>query len=250
MEEANYQIDLTHFQEALKRGYDLVVLVNPNNPTGSFIKKDELSALNRICRTKNIPIISDEVFADFGFPGVKDTVSLVNNDAVLTFVLGGVSKTLALPQMKLSWIIVSGPEELAREACQRLEMIADTYLSVNTPVQNAVAGWLSSKEEFQTPVKQRTLDNLRFLEEAVKTTQCQLLKPEGGWYAVIRIPLTNISEEDLILELLEKDRVFVHPGYFFDFGEEGFLIVSLLPSVDDFREGIKRIFQRIARGTS
>ncbi|HCI45082.1 MAG TPA: pyridoxal phosphate-dependent aminotransferase, partial [Candidatus Omnitrophica bacterium] len=117
-------------------------------------------------------------------------------------------------------------------------------------VQNAVAGWLALKDKFQGPVKQRTLDNLRFLEEAVKTTQCQLLKPEGGWYAVIRIPLTNISEEDLILELLEKDRVFVHPGYFFDFGEEGFLIVSLLPSADDFREGIKRILQRTARGIS
>ena len=122
-------------------------------------------------------------------------------------------------------------------------MIADTYLSVNTPVQNAVAGGVSRKEEFQAPVKQRTLDNLRFLEEAVKTTKCQLCKPAGGWYAVIRIPPTKISEEDLILELLEKDRVFVHPGYFFDFEEEGFLVVSLLPPADDFREGIKRVFR-------
>ena len=244
----HWYIDLPQLEECVQPATKAVILVNPNNPTGSFIKKDELSVLNRICQTKNIPIISDEVFADFAFPGSKDAVSLVNNDAVLTFVLGGLSKTLLLPQMKLSWIIVSGPEELAKEACQRLEMIADTYLSVNTPVQNAVAGWLSRKEEFQAPVKQRTLDNLRFLEEAVKTTECQLLNPEGGWYAVIWIPLPKISEEEFILQLLEKEHVFVHPGYFFDFEQEGFLVVSLLPAADIFKEGIRRILQRIARG--
>ncbi|MBI5415716.1 MAG: pyridoxal phosphate-dependent aminotransferase, partial [Candidatus Omnitrophica bacterium] len=131
----HWHIDFAQMEGCIQPATKAVVLVNPNNPTGSFIKKDELSALNRICRAKNIPVISDEVFADFAFPGSKDAVSLVNNDAVLTFVLGGLSKTLALPQMKLSWIIVSGPEELAQEACQRLEVIADTYLSVNTPVQ-------------------------------------------------------------------------------------------------------------------
>ncbi len=238
-----WQMDLIQLEECIQPATKAIVLVNPNNPTGSFIKKDELSALNRICRMKNVPIICDEVFADFVFPGTKDMVSLVNNDAVLTFVMGGLSKTLALPQMKLSWIIVSGPKELADEACQRLEMIADTYLSVNTPVQNAVAGWLSRREEFQAPVKQRTLDNLRFLEEAVKTTKCQLLKPEGGWYAVLRIPLAKTFEEEFILQLLEKDHVFVHPGYFFDFEVEGFLVVSLLPSSDVFKEGIKRIIR-------
>src|SRR3990167_474015 len=115
----HWHIDLPRLEGCVQPATKAVVLVNPNNPTGSFIKKDELSALNRICRTKNIPIISDEVFADFAFPGSKDAVSLVNNDAVMTFVLGGLSKTLALPQMKLSWIIVSGPEELATAACQR-----------------------------------------------------------------------------------------------------------------------------------
>ncbi len=244
-----WRIDLTSLEEAAGPKTKAVVLVNPNNPTGSFIKKDELSALNRICRAKNVPIISDEVFADFAFPGSKDVVSLVNNDAVLTFVLGGLSKTLLLPQMKLSWIIVSGPEELAREACQRLEMIADTYLSVNTPVQNAVAGWLSLREEFQAPVKQRTLDNFRFLEEAVKTTKCQFLKPEGGWYAVLRIP-DALSEEEWTLKFLQEDHVFVHPGYFFDFEKDGYLVVSLLPPSDIFQEGIKRILQRITRGSA
>ncbi|MBI5024537.1 MAG: pyridoxal phosphate-dependent aminotransferase [Candidatus Omnitrophica bacterium] len=244
----HWHMDFFQLEGCLQPATKAVVLVNPNNPTGSFIKKDELSTLNRICQTKDIPIICDEVFADFAFPGTKDMVSLVNNDAVLTFVLGGLSKTLALPQMKLSWIIVSGPEELANAACQRLEMIADTYLSVNTPVQNAVAGWLSRREEFQGPVKQRTLDNLRFLEQAVKTTQCQLLKPEGGWYAVIRIPLTKISEEELILQLLEQDHVLIHPGYFFDFDEEGFLVMSLLPPMDIYSEGVKRFLKRIKVG--
>lgn len=237
----HWHIDFAQMEGCIQSATKAVVLVNPNNPTGSFIKKGELSALNRICRTRNIPVISDEVFADFAFPGGKDMVSLVNNDAVLTFVLGGLSKTLALPQMKLSWIIVSGPEELAREACQRLEMIADTYLSVNTPVQNAVAGWLSRREEFQAQIKQRTLKNLRFLGEAVKTTQYRLLNPEGGWYAVIRIPSNKISEEEFILQLLEKDHVFVHPGYFFDFDEEGFFVGSLLPELKAFQEGIRRI---------
>ena len=243
----HWHIDLKTLEDAFGPKTKAVVLVNPNNPTGSFVKKNESAALNRICGTKNVPIVCDEVFADFVFPGIEDKASLVNNDSVLTFVLGGLSKTLALPQMKLSWIIVGGPGELENAACQRLEIIADTYLSVNAPVQNAVAGWLSRKEEFQGPVKQRTLENLRFLEEAVKTTKCRLLKPEGGWYAVIRIPPAGTSEEDLILQLLEKDHVFIYPGYFFDFSEEGFLVMSLLPPSDVFKEGIKRVFQKIAQ---
>lgn len=246
----HWHMDFAQLEGCIQPATKAVVLVNPNNPTGSFIKKDELSALNCICGAKNIPIICDEVFVDFAFPGGKDAVSLAGNDAVLTFVLGGLSKTLALPQMKLSWIIVSGPEELAKEACQRLEMIADTYLSVNTPVQNAVGDWLSFRGQLQEQIKQRTFDNLCFLEEAVKTTQCQLLKPEGGWYAVIRTPSPRVSEEDLVLQLLEKEHVFVHPGYFFDFDQEVFLIVSLLPPSDDFQEGIKRIFRRITQKTS
>ncbi len=246
----HWQMDLAQLEGCIQPATKAVVLVNPNNPTGSFIKRDQLSALNRICQAKNVPIICDEVFADFAFPGSKDAVSLAGNDAVLTFVLGGLSKTLALPQMKLSWIIVRGPEGLVSAACQRLEMIADTYLSVNTPVQNAVTGWLSRREEFQGPVKRRTSDNLRFLEEAVKTTQCRLLKPEGGWYAVIRIPSPRVSEEDLVLQLLEKEHVFVHPGYFFDFEEEGFLVVSLLTAADVFQEGLKRIFRRITQKTA
>ena len=245
-----WRIDLKSLEEAAGPKTKAAVLVNPNNPTGSFIKKDELSGLNRICQAKNVPIISDEVFMDFAFPGGKDAVSLVNNDAVLTFALGGLSKTLLLPQMKLSWIIVSGPEKLAQEACQRLEMIADTYLSVNTPVQNAVPEWLSCRKQFQGPIKKRTLDNLRFLESTVKATKCRLLKPEGGWYAVIRIPSPRVSEEDLVLQLLEKEHVFVHPGYFFDFEEEGFLVASLLPAADVFQEGLKRIFRRITQKTA
>lgn len=245
----HWQMDFPKLEGCIQPATKAIVLVNPNNPTGSFVKRDELSALNRICGAKNVPIICDEVFADFAFPGTKDMVSLVNNDVALTFVLGGLSKTLALPQMKLSWIIVSGPEESANAACQRLEMIADTYLSVNTPVQNAVAGWLSRREEFQGPVKQRTLDNLRFLEQTVKTTQCRLLKPEGGWYAVIRIPSPRVSEEDLVLQMLESEHVFVHPGYFFDFEEDGFLVVSLLPAEDVFQEGMKRILRKVAEET-
>lgn len=241
----SWHIDFPQLEDRIQPSTKAVVLVNPNNPTGSFVKRTELAALNHICRPGNIPIICDEVFADFAFPDIKDVVSLADNDSVLTFVLGGLSKTLALPQMKLSWIIVSGPTELAKEACQRLEVIADTYLSVNTPVQNAVAGWLSCREEFQREIKKRVLDNLRFLEEAVGGTSCWLLKPEGGWYAVIRIPAADISEEDMTLQLLEKEHVFVHPGYFFDFEKEGFFVVSLLPTSENFREGMKRVLRSL-----
>lgn len=243
----HWHIDFLQLEESIQPNTKAVVLVNPNNPTGSFIKRNELAGLNSICQTKNIPIICDEVFMDFAFPGAKDGVSLINNDAVLTFVLGGLSKTLALPQMKLSWIIMSGPDALVNDACQRLEVIADTYLSVNTPVQNAVGDWLSSKEQFQHQVKQRTFDNLNFLEEMIKGTGCKLLKPEGGWYAVLELPATKACEEELILELLEKDHVFVHPGYFFDFAKEGFIVVSLLPVRKIFQEGIIRLFQKTNR---
>ena len=245
----HWRIDFSRLEGCIQPNTKAIVLVNPNNPTGSFVKKDELSALNRICRAKNVPIICDEVFADFAFPGNKDVVSLAGNNSVLTFVLGGLSKTLALPQMKLSWIIVSGPAELVNQACRRLEVIADTYLSVNAPVQNAVAGWLSSKEEFQEQIKRRALDNLRFLEETAGAARCRLLKPEGGWHAVLKIP-NALTEEEWILEFLKGDHVFVHPGYFFDFEEDGFLVVSLLPPADVFKEGMKRIFQKIVGKTS
>ncbi len=242
--EQRWEIDFEKLSDTLTSGAKAVVLVNPNNPTGSFVKGKELDALNRICRAKNIPIICDEVFGDFAFSCRKDGVSLVNNDAVLTFVLGGLSKTLALPQMKLSWIVMSGPAEWVKTARERLEVIADTYLSVSAPVQNALGRWLSLKDQIQGEIQDRLKRNLQFLKEQVRGGPCRLFEPEGGWYAVLKIPQT-LTEEEWVMKFLQEDRIFVHPGYFFDFDEEAFIIVSLLPPEEVFQSGVDGVLQRI-----
>lgn len=244
----NWGIDFNSLEEMSWNGVKAMVLVNPNNPTGSFIKRDELDTLNRICRAKNLPLISDDVFADFPLTTPAPGVSLAGNREVLTFVLGGLSKTLGLPQMKLSWIILSGPEFLVKAARQRLEVIADTYLSVGTPVQNALEGWLAFKDPIQEEIRARLTRNLDFLKKETRGGPCAVWEPEGGWYAVLKIPRTH-GEEEWVLKFLEEDGVFVHPGYFFDFSGEAFIVVSLLPPVEVFEEGLRRIVRRI-RGSS
>lgn len=240
-----WQIDSQNLKKLMRSDTKAVVLVNPNNPTGSFIKKDEQNMLNALCQQKNIPIICDEVFWDFAFDESKNRTSFAGDRHVLTFTLGGLSKTLALPQMKLSWIILSGPAEAAALARERLEVIADTYLSVNTPVQNALERWFPLKEQIQGQIKERLRNNLDFLVKEISSANCQLLTPQGGWYAVLKIPGLK-GEEELVLKLLSEDHVFVHPGYFFDFPEEEtYLVLSLLPSYAVFQEGISRIFKKI-----
>ena len=217
-----------------------IVLVNPNNPTGSFVKERERHFLNDLCRERKIALISDEVFWDFAWDDKTSRVSLVNNREALTFTLGGLSKTLALPQMKLSWIIVNGPQDLVKEAAGRLEVIADTYLSVNTPAQQALAAWMSLREEIQEHIKKRLQQNLLIL----KKYGCEILDAQGGWYAIMKLPSTR-SEDEWLLEFLNKDRVLVHPGYFFDFEEGCHMILSLLTPSRAFEEGIQRVVKRI-----
>ncbi len=251
----SWRIDIQAMEDAVGPQARAIVLVNPNNPTGSFINQDELGALNRLCRQRNMALICDEVFNEFTFVDDKPPLSLVGCDTALTFILGGLSKTLGLPQMKLGWIIVNGPAELADAACQRLEVIADTYLSVNTPVQNAAVSWFCLKEELQGQIRQRIRGNWKFLRDAMHgAVHYGLLNAEGGWYAVMRTA-TGGCEEDLVCTLLEKDHVYVHPGYFFDFDPsrvrrvfkaEGFLVVSLLPRPPVFQEGIARLTDRLA----
>ena len=224
------------------------VVVDPNNPTGSFLRREELKELTALCRQHNTALICDEVFSDFAFDRDQDRASLLDNDQILSFVLGGISKTLGLPQMKLSWIIINGPQDLVKKASLRLEVIADTYLSVNTPTQNALPLWLSRRKEIQEGINARISQNYSFLkEETKKTRDCELLAAEGGWYAVLRIPDTY-SEEEWALAFLNYDHVFVHPGYFFDFDSEAFIIVSLLTPEHVFQDGINRILKRISGG--
>ncbi|MDZ7269648.1 MAG: pyridoxal phosphate-dependent aminotransferase [candidate division KSB1 bacterium] len=247
--QAGWRIDLERLAAMISTKTRALLVVNPNNPTGSFLKQEERQALNALCREYDLALISDEVFADYGHGDDPQRVTtLIDNHAVLTFVLGGLSKTLGLPQMKLAWIHVAGPADLAVEARERLDFIADTYLSVGTPVQQATPRLLALRREIQQQIRQRVAANERHLRE-----QChgrhgvRLLPREGGWYAVLALP-PSVREEEFTLALLAQDHVLVHPGYFFDFAQEGFLVVSLLTRPAVLQEGTTRLLARLARG--
>ncbi len=219
-----------------------IIVVNPNNPTGNFVKRHERDELNRMAKTRETAIISDEVFLDFAFDnfvGVSQTFA-GNRDA-LTFTLGGISKILGLPQMKLSWIVVSGPEDLKRQAIEKLELIADTYLSVSTPSQKALPEWLGNREQITGEILKRVRGNRNTLREHLRDKKSmRLLEAEGGWYAVLEVDSPK-NDEELALDLLKNKNVFVHPGYFFDFPKGNFLVLSLLPEPKIFGKGIKHL---------
>ncbi|VAW13366.1 Aminotransferase, class I and II [hydrothermal vent metagenome] len=236
-----WSVDVDNLRQTIDAKAKAVVCVNPNNPTGSFIKKQELQIFNELCVEHNCALISDEVFADFGFEEDTDRISLTGNKDVLTFILGGLSKTLGLPQMKLSWIVVSGPTDDVSRSLERLEIIADTYLSVNTPAQNALGQWLQLTGFVQNQIRNRIERNYQFLKEQMELVQrCSLFFAEGGWYAVLSVD-TELSEEGFVIDLLKEKHVLVHPGYFFDFDQESVIVVSLLLKNKDFIEGINRI---------
>ena len=222
-----------------------IVTVNPNNPTGSFLKKAELSQLTALCRTHDLAIISDEVFSDYGFEDDPARVrSLSEVEDVLTFSLSGLSKVCGLPQLKLGWIVVSGLESLRKQAFDRLELIADTYLSVGAPVQWAAASLLGSREEIQGQILARARENLALLRNKIGAdSPWQVLDVEGGWYAVLQAPRIH-TEEDWVLTLLDRDNVLVQPGFFYDFEKEAFLVLSLLTPSEIFGEGAQRILGR------
>ena len=221
------------------------VVVNPNNPTGSFLTLEERAKINALCLNHSMALVCDEVFSDFAFNASVEQKSFVENSDVLTFVLGGLSKSLGLPQMKLSWIVINGPQDLVAQASNRLEVIADTYLSVSTPAQNALQGWFSLREVIQREVRLRLKSNLGYLEDQLQgCRQCQVLTVQGGWSAILKI--LNMDDEELwVLNLLKEELVLVHPGYFFDFDEQGYVVLSLLPPKPIFQEGVRRILSRI-----
>jgi hypothetical protein len=241
-----WRIDFTSLEAALEKNTRAIILVSPNNPTGSCVRKEDLAHLNEICAAEGLSIICDEVFSDYIFQGQeKSYFSLAGNSKVPTFVLGGVSKALALPQMKLSWLIVNGPAGYLSAALPRLEVIADTYLSVNTPVQHAAVAWLPSAQDIQGQVRARLEENYRFLrEEATRSRKAECLPVEGGWYAVLKSP-SVIAGAEWAVRLLEEEGVLAHPGFFFDFQEEGFIVVSLLLPADRFADGVRRLLQKI-----
>lgn len=225
--ESCWSIDFESLERLVAPRTKVIVLVNPNNPTGSFMKPDEISKLNVFCQKHQLVIISDEVFLDYRLIQ-KDFASLKGNAEVLTFTLGGLSKALALPQMKLGWILTSGPEAERKEALARLDLIADTFLSVNTPVQHAAEVWLSEALLIQRQIKERVKRNFDFL----CSSGLKVLPIEGGWYATIEI--SGIEEETFVLRMLKEHHVLLHPGFFFDFIDSSYVVVSLLLREEQF----------------
>ena len=235
-----WQIDFHTLEQASTSRTRAVIVVHPNNPTGHFCKPEEIARLNETCSARNMAIIADEVFLDFNLSSDAPS-SFAANSAALTFTMSGLSKISGLPQMKLAWLITSGPDELKREALARLEVIADTYLSLNTPVQLAAPVLLEQRRSFQTQLMARVRKNLAELDSQLKASQrCSRLAVEGGWYAVLRIPATQ-TDEDLAIELLEKHSVYVHPGHFYDFPGDGYLVVSLITPEAEFKEGLSKL---------
>jgi alanine-synthesizing transaminase len=240
-----WSIDFAALASAVTPRTSAIVLVNPNNPTGSFLKRSELDPLIALCLEHNLAIVSDEVFADYLLDQQAPVVrTLTVIDEVLTFCLSGLSKVSGLPQMKLGWIATGGPPRHREQAFERLELIADTYLSVSAPVQWAAPALLGLRGELQAQILARVHANRAFLQSQIgDASPWKLLATEGGWYAVLEAPRIH-SEEDWVLSLLAEDDVLVQPGFFFDFEKEAFLVLSLLTTEVVFREGVRRILAR------
>jgi aspartate/methionine/tyrosine aminotransferase len=235
-----WQIDLQGLAAALTPRSRALLVVHPNNPTGSFVKPREAVELAAICARREMAIVADEVFLDYApEPAIAPTFAL--HQALLTFTLSGLSKIAALPQMKLAWLIVSGPETLARQAIDRLEVIADTYLSPSTPVQLAAPAFLDLRGGLQAQLQQRIAANLAHLDHVLGSqSPITRLEREGGWYAVLRAP-ASAQDDALAVDLLERFSVLVHPGHFFNFPRDGFLVLSLITPEAEFLEGVQRL---------
>jgi alanine-synthesizing transaminase len=237
-----WQMDFPSLQKAVRERSRGVVVVHPNNPTGSYVHPAEQELLNRFCREHALALIADEVFLDYAHDGTPHQSFAANQD-VLTFSLSGVSKISALPQMKVAWIATSGPATEAEAAQARLEVIADTYLSMNAPIQWAVPALLEQRKSIQQQLLDRVLGNLAELDrQLVAQKTCQRLSVEGGWYAVLRVPVTQ-TDEELAVDLLRRKSVLVHPGHFYDFPSDGYLVLSLITPEKEFAEGIGRLLE-------
>ena len=237
-----WQIDFPSLYKAVNHRTRAVVVVHPNNPTGSFVTDEERSALNNFCREYNLAVIADEVFLDYALDGVARSTFAADQN-VLTFTLSGLSKISGLPQMKLAWIATSGPEDAVAAALARLEVIADTYLSMNAPIQLAAPVLLEQRHSIQALLLDRVRANLSELDRGLaRQKTCSRLELEGGWYAVLRVPVTQ-SDEELAIEILRKLSVLVHPGHFYDFSSDGYLIISLIVPPQDFRHGMAQVLE-------
>lgn len=243
-----WNVDASFLQEALGPQTRALVAVHPNNPTGSYLKPHEMKWLLQYASHQGVPLIVDEVFLDYPLDAVVVPGSFAGVASVgetLCFVLSGASKVLGMPQIKLSWIYVTGTEPIRSQAQRNLEWIADTFLSVNGPVQQALPRLFLDGQARQQAILQRIQQNKRCLQDALKGTACHMLRIEGGWSAVVRLP-SVLSSEEWALDLLMQDDVVVHPGHFFDFQQEAHVVLSLLPPVDVFSQGVQRVVDRVS----
>lgn len=233
-----WQIDFHALEQAVTARTRGIIVVHPNNPTGHYAKRAEIEKLNAVCSAHHLAVIADEVFLDFSL-NAEPPPSFAGNQEALTFTMSGLSKICGLPQMKAAWLAVSGPQKLKCEALARLEVIADTYLSMNAPVQLAMPAFLARRHSFQSQLLTRIERNLAELDRQLAGQKvCSRLAVEGGWYAVLRVPATR-SDEDLALALLNQKGVYVHPGHFYDFHCDGFLVVSLIASAGQFARALQ-----------
>ena len=247
--DGSWYTDMKSVERAVTKDTRAMVVIHPNNPTGSYLKWEEWKKLKRICKAHKLAIISDEVFRDYSCAADKNRIGTVAGDSeVLGFAFNGISKMLGLPQMKIAWICVGGPAGQRNEALKRLEMIADTYLSVNTPAQHALPHWLKFKKRMQRQILGRVLANRRLLDSRDWSKHgCEVLSAEGGWYALLRVPSTR-TEEEWALRLLQNKGVLVHPGYFFDFESQAYLVLSLLPKPGLFFQAVVAMQECIGEG--
>ncbi len=242
--DGGWRIDFAALEAALTPRARAIVVVNPNNPTGSFVKAGELDRLLSLAAARGLAIVSDEVFSDYSFaPDPERVTTLADVTGALSFSLSGLSKIAGLPQMKLGWIVTAGPEPLRGAALARLELIADTYLSAGAPAQYGAARLMDAGARVREQISARVRRNLEWLRGAVAGSALSLLAVEGGWYATVEVPRTR-SEEEWTLELLGQDGVLVQPGFFYDFESEAFLVLSLLTPPDVFRGGVGLLLAR------
>ena len=240
-----WRIDSDSLLRGIRRRPAAILVVNPNNPTGTYLDRDERLQLISMAGAAGLPIIADEVFFDYRYRGrAPEARSFASNRKSLTFTLNGLSKSVALPQLKLSWLVVTGPAGKVKEAARRLEFIADAYLSVNTPVQNGLGVILRERSKIQSQVIKRAVLNRNFLLRELdrRLPEGELLQSEGGWYAILRLPRI-MTDDEWALTLLKREKVLAYPGHFFDLPVEAALVVSLIPPEPIFQKGVEKMIR-------
>lgn len=241
-----WQIDFHALEQLIGERTRALIVVHPNNPTGHFTKEQEVKHLNELCIRHDMALIADEVFLDFALQGDR-AQTLVANSPVLTLTASGLSKISGLPQMKSAWLIANGPQEVKAQALARLEVIADTYLSMNAPVQLAMPAFLAQRQKFQNQLIERVRKNLAEFDRQLRLQHaCSRLRIEGGWYAVLRLPMT-CEDEEFAISLLHTQNIYVHPGHFYDFADKSYLVLSLITPERNFAESLKALLAHANR---